>query len=215
MNNLVSTPDINVINPIPPTVAAQKEVIMSTATNPTNKLTALYCRLSQEDERAGESMSIRNQKEMLRQFAEENGFRHLAYYVDDGYSGTNFNRPGFQQMLADMENGKIGICITKDLSRLGRDSTMVGYYQKYVFPDLDIRYIAVNDRYDSANPNSMDNDIAAFRNIFNEFFPLDTSRKIRAVNRMKGESGKTLTYLVPFGYLKGQEAPHPRHPYQV
>lgn len=212
MNNSVYTPDINVTNPIPPTVAAQKEVIMPTATN---KLTALYCRLSQEDERAGESMSIQNQKEMLRQFAEENGFRHLTYYVDDGYSGTNFNRPGFQQMLADMENGKIGVCVTKDLSRLGRDSTMVGYYQKYAFPELDVRYIAVNDRYDSANPNSMDNDMAAFRNIFNEFFPLDTSRKIRAVNRMKGESGKTLTYLVPFGYLKGQEAPHPRHPYQV
>ena len=180
-----------VTNPLLPTVAAQKEVIMPTATN---KITALYCRLSQEDERAGESMSIQNQKDLLRRFAEENGFRNLAFYIDDGYTGTNFNRPGFQKLLADMENGKIGICVTKDLSRLGRDSTMVGYYQKYVFPKLDIRYIAVNDHYDSANPNSVNNDMALFKNVFNEFFPLDTSRKIRAVQRMQAESGKTLTH---------------------
>ncbi|MBR5619933.1 MAG: recombinase family protein [Clostridia bacterium] len=173
----------------------------------TNKITALYCRLSQEDERSGESMSIQNQKEMLRHYAEENGFRNLAFYVDDGYTGTNFNRPGFQKLLADMENGKIGVCITKDLSRLGRDSTMVGYYQKYVFPELDVRYIAVNDHYDSANPNSVDNEMAMFKNVFNEFFPLDTSRKIRAVQRMQAESGKTLTHNVPYGYLKDPEIP--------
>ena len=183
-----------VTNPLLPTVAAQKEDKLITATN---KITALYCRLSQEDERSGESMSIQNQKDLLRRFAEESGFRNLAFYIDDGYTGTNFNRPGFQKLLADMENGKISICITKDLSRLGRDSTMVGYYQKYVFPELDVRYIAVNDHYDSANPNSVDNDMALFKNVFNEFFPLDTSRKIRAVKRMKGENGKTLTTLVP------------------
>ena len=200
----VSVRNNTVTNPLLPTVAAQKEENVKTATN---KITALYCRLSQEDERAGESMSIQNQKDLLRRFAEESGFRNLAFYIDDGYTGTNFNRPGFQKLLADMENGKIGICITKDLSRLGRDSTMVGYYQKYVFPELDVRYIAVNDHYDSTNPNSVDNEMAMFKNLFNELYPLDTSRKVRAVKRMKGESGKPLTSKIPYGYIKDPDLP--------
>ena len=135
-------------------------------------------------------------------YAKENRFSNPVFYIDDGYTGTNFDRPGFQKMLSDAQTGKVGTIVTKDLSRLGRDSTMVGYYQKYVFPQLEIRYIAVNDHYDSANPNSVDNDMALFKNLFNEFYPLDTSRKIRAVKRMRGESGKTLTYIVPYGYVK-------------
>ena len=199
MNNLSDRNDI-VTNPVSMTVAAEKEEKVNTAAKA--KITALYCRLSQEDERLGESMSIQNQKEMLLNYAKENRFSNPVFYVDDGYTGTNFDRPGFQQMLSDMQNGKVSALITKDLSRLGRDSTMVGYYQKYVFPQLEVRYIAVNDNYDSANPNSTDNDMALFKNLFNEFYPLDTSRKIRAVNRMKGESGKTLTTMVPYGYVK-------------
>ncbi|MBR4765351.1 MAG: recombinase family protein, partial [Clostridia bacterium] len=189
--------DIAVTNPV--TVAADKEEKLNTATK---KITALYCRLSQEDERNAESMSIQNQKEMLLNYAKENRFSNPVFYIDDGYTGTNFDRPGFQKMLSDAQTGKVATIVTKDLSRLGRDSTMVGYYQKYVFPQLEIRYIAVNDHYDSANPNSVDNDMALFKNLFNEFYPLDTSRKIRAVNRMRGESGKTLTYVVPYGYVK-------------
>lgn len=199
MNNLSDRNDI-VTNPVSMTVAAEKEEKVNTAAK--TKITALYCRLSQEDERLGESMSIQNQKEMLLNYAKENRFSNPVFYVDDGYTGTNFDRPGFQQMLSDMQNGKVSALITKDLSRLGRDSTMVGYYQKYVFPRLEVRYIAVNDNYDSANPNSTDNDMALFKNLFNEFYPLDTSRKIRAVNRMKGESGKTLTTMIPYGYVK-------------
>ncbi len=202
MNKFSDRNDI-VTNPVSMTVAAEKEEKVNTAAKA--KITALYCRLSQEDERLGESMSIQNQKEMLLNYAKENRFSNPVFYVDDGYTGTNFDRPGFQQMLSDMQNGKVSALITKDLSRLGRDSTMVGYYQKYVFPQLEVRYIAVNDNYDSANPNSTDNDMALFKNLFNEFYPLDTSRKIRAVNRMKGESGKTLTTTVPYGYIKDKE----------
>ena len=197
MTNTFVRNDITVTNPV--TVAADKEEKLNTATN---KITALYCRLSQEDERNAESMSIQNQKEMLLNYAKENRFSNPVFYIDDGYTGTNFDRPGFQKMLSDAQTGKVGTIVTKDLSRLGRDSTMVGYYQKYVFPQLEIRYIAVNDHYDSANPNSVDNDMALFKNLFNEFYPLDTSRKIRAVNRMRGESGKTLTFMVPYGYVK-------------
>ena len=204
MNKFSDRNDI-VTNPVSMTVAAEKEEKVNTAAS---KITALYCRLSQEDERLGESMSIQNQKEMLLGYAKENRFPNPVFYIDDGYTGTNFDRPGFQQMLSDMQNGKISTLVTKDLSRLGRDSTMVGYYQKYVFPQLEVRYLAVNDNYDSANPNSTDNDMALFKNLFNEFYPLDTSRKIRAVNRMKGESGKTLTTIIPYGYIKDPDDPN-------
>ncbi len=204
MNKFSDRNDI-VTNPVSMTVAAEKEEKVNTAAK--TKITALYCRLSQEDERLGESMSIQNQKEMLLNYAKENRFSNPVFYVDDGYTGTNFDRPGFQQMLSDMQNGKVSALITKDLSRLGRDSTMVGYYQKYVFPQLEVRYIAVNDNYDSANPNSTDNDMALFKNLFNEFYPLDTSRKIRAVNKLQGESGKTLTRIVPYGYMKDPDIP--------
>jgi DNA invertase Pin-like site-specific DNA recombinase len=142
---------------------------------------------------------------MLLNYAKENRFSNPVFYVDDGYTGTNFDRPGFQQMLADAQAGKVGTIITKDLSRLGRDSTKVGEFQKYIFPALEVRYIAIQDRYDSSNSNSLDNDMALIRNVFNEFYPLDTSRKVRAVFRHKGNSGETLTFNVPYGYIKDPE----------
>ncbi len=204
MNNLSDRNDI-VTNPVSMTVAAEKEEKVNTAAK--TKITALYCRLSQEDERLGESMSIQNQKEMLLNYAKENRFSNPVFYVDDGYTGTNFDRPGFQQMLSDAQAGKVGTIITKDLSRLGRDSTKVGEFQKYIFPALEVRYLAVEDHYDSANITGLDYDLSLLKNIFNEFLPLDTSRKIRAVNKMKGNSGKTLTFNIPYGYMKDPDDP--------
>lgn len=171
------------------------------------KTTALYCRLSQEDALSGESNSIQNQKEMLAAYAKSHGFHNPVFYVDDGYSGTNFNRPGFQKMLADMEEGKISVCITKDLSRLGRNQAEVGLYINFTFPSLNVRYIAVGDNFDTIDPNSIDNDYAGIKNWFNEFYARDTSRKIRAVNKAKGERGETLTYMVPYGYVKDPDNP--------
>ncbi len=205
MINTAYSPDIYVTNPVSMTVAAEKEDTVNTATN---KITALYCRLSKEDlryaktEAERESLSIKNQKELLLRYAKEHRFPNPVFYIDDGYTGTNFDRPGFRDMMTDMQNDKVAVCITKDLSRLGRESTKVGELQKFTFPALEVRYIAVEDRYDSANISGFDYDIALMRNMFNEFLPLDTSRKIRAINRMKGENGRTLTFNIPYGYKK-------------
>lgn len=168
----------------------------------TEKITALYCRLSQEDANEGESNSIQNQKAILLQYAKEHRFPNLTFFVDDGYSGTNYDRPGFQAMLAEIEAGKVAVCCTKDLSRLGRNSSLTGLYINFTFPKYGVRYIAINDHFDTIDPNSTDNDVAGIKNWFNEFFAKDTSRKIRAVNKAKGERGVPLTTNVPFGYLK-------------
>ncbi len=165
----------------------------------TNKITALYCRLSQDDMLEGESNSITNQKEILLKYAQDNCFPNPQFYVDDGFSGTNFNRPDFQRMIADMENDKIGIIITKDLSRLGREYLMTGQYIELIFPDHDVRYIAINDNVDTAK--SID-DMMVFRNIFNDFYAKDVSRKVRAVFKAKGQSGKPLATNPPYGYKK-------------
>ncbi len=122
--------------------------------------------------------------------------------MDDGYSGTNYDRPGFQAMLAEIEAGKVAVCCTKDLSRLGRNSSLTGLYINFTFPKYGVRYIAINDHFDTIDPNSTDNDVAGIKNWFNEFFAKDTSRKIRAVQKAKGERGVPLTTNVPFGYLK-------------
>lgn len=122
--------------------------------------------------------------------------------MDDGYSGANYDRPGFQAMLAEIEAGRVAVCITKDLSRLGRNSSLSGLYINFTFPKYNVRYIAVNDHFDTIDPNSTDSDIAGIKNWFNEFFAKDTSRKIRAVNKAKGERGVPLTVHVPFGYRK-------------
>ena len=168
-----------------------------------DKITALYCRLSQEDDLRGESNSITNQKEILRRYAAEHGFRNTEFFVDDGYSGTSFNRPGWQRLAGMIDEGRIGTIIVKDMSRLGRDYLQVGMYTEMVFPNNDIRFIAINNGVDSIS--GTENDMTPFINIFNEFYAKDTSRKIRAVLKAKGNSGKPLTTLPPYGFLKDPE----------
>ena len=173
----------------------------------TNKITALYCRLSQEDERAGESLSIENPKDMLLRYAREHHFPNPTFFVDDGVSGVTYDRPGFQAMLAEIEAERVAVCITKDLSRLGRNSALTGLYTNFTFLQYGVRYIAINDNFDTIDPNSTDNDFAGIKNWCNEFYARDTSRKIRAVNKAKGERGVPLTTNVPYGYLKGPDNP--------
>ena len=163
-------------------------------------VTALYCRLSKDDELIGDSNSIVHQKEMLAKYAKEHGFTNTEFYVDDGYSGTNFNRPDFQRMMSDVEEGKIGTVIVKDMSRFGRDYIMVGYYTEIYFGNCNVRFIAVNDGVDS-NVQT-ENDLTPFKNVFNEWYAKDTSKKIRAVFKAKGNSGKHLSSNPPFGYIK-------------
>ncbi|MBR2765464.1 MAG: recombinase family protein [Blautia sp.] len=153
------------------------------------KITALYCRLSREDDTEGESNSIANQKRILGDYAREHGFENPVYFVDDGYSGTNFDRPAFQEMLELVEQERIKTCIVKDLSRFGRNFIMAGVYMNITFLEHDVRFIAINDNYDSTDQNSTDSDFAQLRNWFNEFYAKDTSRKIRAVTRARGERG--------------------------
>ena len=167
-----------------------------------NLITALYPRLSHEDELQGESNSISNQKRILETYAKQNGFSNLQWYTDDGYSGANFQRPGFQAMLADIEAGKVGTVIVKDMSRLGRNYLQVGMYTDMIFPQRGVRFIAINDGVDSAQG---DNDFAPLRNIFNEWMVRDTSKKIKAVFRSKGMSGKPITSQPVYGYLKGED----------
>ena len=164
------------------------------------KITALYGRLSRDDELVGDSNSIVHQKEMLTKYAKEHGFTNTAFYIDDGFSGTNFNRPDFQRMMSDAEEGKIATIIVKDMSRFGRDYIMVGYYTEIYFSNLDIRFIAINDNVDSNIQT--ENDLTPFKNVFNEWYARDTSKKIRAVFKAKGNSGKHLTTNPPFGYKK-------------
>lgn len=163
-------------------------------------VTALYCRLSKDDEQIGDSNSIVHQKEILAKYAKEHGFVNCKFYVDDGYSGTNFNRPDFQRLMADAEEGKLSTVIVKDMSRFGRDYIMVGYYTEIYFSNLDIRFIAINDNVDSNIQT--ENDLTPFKNVFNEWYAKDTSKKIRAVFKAKGNSGKHLTTNPPFGYKK-------------
>jgi len=162
--------------------------------------TALYCRLSQDDGIEGDSNSIQNQKSILRKFAEDHHFPSPCFYVDDGFSGGNFQRPAFQQMISDMENGEIGIIVTKDLSRLGRNQLHTGLYIEERFPMFGVRYIAINDNVDTDSSES--NDLMPFKNLFNEWFIRDTSRKIRAVLKAKAERGEWLGTRAPYGYRK-------------
>ena len=163
-------------------------------------VTALYARLSKDDDLVGDSNSIVHQKEILAKYAKEHGFTNIEFYVDDGFSGTNFNRPDFQRMMADADEGKISTVIVKDMSRFGRDYIMVGYYTEIYFSNLDIRFIAINDNVDSNIQT--ENDLTPFKNVFNEWYARDTSKKIRAVFKAKGNSGKHLTTNPPFGYKK-------------
>lgn len=164
-------------------------------------ITALYCRLSRDDGAAGDSNSIANQKKLLQKYAKEHSFGNTRYYVDDGYTGTNFNRPGFQKLLEDMDMGYVTVLIVKDMSRLGRDYLQVGYYTDTYFPDRDIRFIAINDCVDSADG---ENELAPFRNVMNEMYARDISRKVRSSHRLRGNAGEPLSQP-PYGYLKSPE----------
>lgn len=178
----------------------------SFSTIATDRITALYCRLSRDDELQGESNSIVNQKAILKKYADENGFRNIEFFVDDGYSGTNFNRPDWLRLIAMVEEGKIGTVIVKDMSRLGRDYLQVGMYTEMVFPNADIRFIAINNGVDS--DNQQDSDFTPFLNIINEWYAKDTSKKIRAVFKAKGEAGKPLCTNPPYGYVKDPDDKH-------
>ena len=166
------------------------------------EITALYCRLSRDDELVGDSNSIKHQKEILGKYAKEKGFQNLQFYVDDGYSGTNFNRPDFERMMDDVDAGLVKVIIVKDMSRLGRDYLKVGYYTEIVFPEADVRFIAISDGVDSEG--GADNDFTPFRNIMNEWYAKDTSKKIKAVIKAKGTSGKHTNPLPPYGYKKDE-----------
>ena len=163
---------------------------------------AFYCRLSQDDGLEGESNSIQHQKQILERYAKEYGITRYKFYVDDGISGTTFNRPGFQEMLADIEAGYVYLVAVKDMSRFGRDYLQVGMYTEVLFPEKDIRFVAINDGVDSEKG---DNDFTPLRNLFNEWYARDTSKKIRAVVKAKGMAGKRLSHLPPYGYIMGDE----------
>ena len=173
----------------------------------TDKITALYCRLSQEDALEGESNSVTNQRRILETYARDRRFTNLTFFVDDGYSGVDFNRPGFQKMLAEVEADRVSTIIVKDLSRFSRNSAMAGMFINFTFAEHGVCFIAINDNYDTIDPNSIDNDFAGIKNWFNEFYARDTSRKIRAVQKAKGERGDRLTVNVPYGYMKNPDEP--------
>ena len=166
------------------------------------EITALYCRLSQDDKQEGDSNSIINQKKILKKYALDRGYANIQFYIDDGVSGTTFNRAGFQSMIADVEAGKVKRVIVKDMSRLGRDYLQVGMYTEIFFPEHDVHFIAVNDGVDS---NQEDNEFTPFRNIINEWYAKDTSKKIRAVKRSKGMAGEHIGSHPPYGYMKNPE----------
>ena len=163
-----------------------------------DKITALYCRLSQEDMQAGESESIQNQKLILQRYADEHFFLNTRFFVDDGFSGVSFEREGLQAMLHEVEAGNVATVITKDLSRLGRNYLKTGELIEIIFPEYDVRYIAINDGVDTARE---DNEFTPLRNWFNEFYARDTSKKIRAVKQAKAQRGERVNGEVPYGYL--------------
>ena len=164
-------------------------------------ITALYCRLSRDDGTECESNSIGNQKKLLSQKAKEYGFSNTKYYIDDGITGTRFDRPGFQQMLSDIDLGYVTVVMVKDLSRLGRDYVMVGQFTDAYFPDHNVRFIAVNDMVDSAEG---ENEIAPFKNVMNEMYARDISNKIKSAHRIRGSMGEPLS-PPPYGYMKDPE----------
>lgn len=172
---------------------------MTANTNYPDNITALYARLSQEDALDGESNSIANQKKILLKYATDNGFPNPTFFIDDGVSGVTFDRPGWNEMIRLAEAGKVQTVIVKDMSRMGRDYLKVGYYTESFFAERDIRYIAINDGVDS---DKGDNDFTPFRNLFNDFYARDTSKKIRAVMRAKGNAGEHLCTNPPYGYMK-------------
>ena len=169
---------------------------MTANTYKPEQITALYARLSQEDALDGDSNSIVNQKAVLSKYAADNGFSNPVFFIDDGVSGVTFDRPNFNRMIAEIEAGNVGTVIVKDMSRLGRDYLKVGYYTEIFLVERDVRYIAINDGVDSAKG---DNDFTPFRNLFNDFYAKDTSKKVRAIKKAQGMAGEHLT-KPPYGY---------------
>ena len=164
------------------------------------KITALYERLSRDDEQAGESNSIQNQKKYLEEYARQHGLRNIRHFYDDGYSGTNFNRPGFAALLEEIEAGRVETLVVKDLSRFGRNYLQVGYYTEILFPKKGVRFIAVNNNVDSATPQ--DNDFTPFLNIMNEWYAKDTSNKIKAIFKSRMKDGMRCSGSIPYGYKR-------------
>lgn len=165
---------------------------------------ALYCRLSKDDDQSGESVSIGTQRAILEDYCRGLGYPIHKVYIDDGYSGTNFNRPGFQELLDDVERGEVNLVITKDLSRLGRDYIMTGYYSEIYFPSKGVRYIAIADTFDSLKN---DNDIAPFKNILNDMYARDISRKIKNSKRQRAKNGLQRLAQPPYGYKMNPDIP--------
>ena len=158
----------------------------------------LYCRLSKDDDQQGESVSIATQRAILSAHCQEHGYEINDVYIDDGYSGLNFDRPDFQRLISDIKAGKVNLVLTKDLSRLGRNYIMTGYYSEIFFPTQGVRYIALNDNYDS---NNSENDIAPFKNILNEMYAKDISRKVKSAKRQQAKDGKVIGSQAPYGYV--------------
>ena len=172
-------------------------------------ITALYARLSKDDEQQGESLSIENQKRILETFARDNGFLNCRFFVDNGATGTNFHRPGFQQMLSDIEADHVNCVIVKDLSRLGRNTIDTGYYIEQYFRIRSIRFIAVNENFDTAAPEDAHSGIIIpLRNMINEAYALDIGRKIRAQQRQAMKDGKFIGARTPYDYLKAEDDCH-------
>ena len=167
------------------------------------KYTALYERLSRDDEMQGESNSITNQKKYLEEYARSQGFKNIRHFTDDGYSGVDFNRPGFQSLIAAVEAGEVDIVCVKDMSRFGRNYLKVGFYTEIMFPEKGVRFIAINNGVDSANPS--ENDFTPFLNIMNEWYAKDTSNKIRAIFRSRMQDGKRCSGAIPYGYKRDPE----------
>lgn len=173
-----------------------------------NYSVGIYLRLSKDDERAGESLSIENQRKILVNYVQEQGWNIYKEYVDDGYSGTTFDRPNMQKMLDDAKNGKINLIICKDLSRFGRNYIQVGQYTDYIFPMYNIRFIALTDNIDTANSDSASMDMMPLLNVFNEWHSANTSKKLKAVFKANAKLGKYKTTRCPYGYIKGDDANH-------
>ena len=176
----------------------EEEIAIEVAKKEEIKITALYERLSRDDEQAGESNSIQNQKKYLEEYARQHGLRNIRHFYDDGYSGTNFNRPGFAALLEEVEAGRVETLVVKDLSRFGRNYLQVGYYTEILFPKKGVRFIAINNNVDSATPQ--DNDFTPFLNIMNEWYAKDTSNKIKSIFLSRMNDGKRCSGSIPYGY---------------
>ena len=164
-----------------------------------NRNAALYMRLSRDDETYGDSVSIETQRSILHSYASEHGLHVVDEYIDDGWSGTNFDRPGFKRMINDIEAGSVNCVVTKDLSRFGREHVMMGYYLEFFFPEKHVRYIAVSEGEDTEKGLS---DFVPFKNLFNEWYAKDTSRKVKAAFRAKFAAGQRVSSCAPIGYKK-------------